>query len=100
MPLKLSSLREATLDILFPAGVSAAEGRVITSTPACLEYLPHLNAEVLIHLNPPLFIDAVHSPFRFEGTIRRAIHELKYTHLRDVSGTLAVLLNEYLKKRK
>ena len=41
-------------------------------------------------------IDGIRSPFRFEGVIRQAIHELKYRNLRAIAGLFARLLNDYL----
>ena len=41
-------------------------------------------------------IDGIRSPFRFDGVIRKAIHELKYRNLRAIAGLLAQLLNDYL----
>ena len=41
-------------------------------------------------------IDAIRSPFRFEGVIRKAIHEFKYRNLRAIAGQLANLLGDYL----
>jgi ComF family protein len=84
------------LNVLFPRWCLGCgkEGSYIC--PSCLEKLPRLNTEVPSHLDLPLSIDAIYSPFRFEGTVRRAVHELKYRHLRDVSGALAALMNEYL----
>lgn len=40
-------------------------------------------------------IDGIRSPFRFEGAIRQAIHELKYRNLKAVAGRLAELLFIY-----
>jgi ComF family protein len=40
-------------------------------------------------------IDAVRSVFVFEGTIRTAIHELKYRNLRDISVNLGEYMAEY-----
>jgi ComF family protein len=42
-------------------------------------------------------IDGIRSVFRFEGVIRRAIHELKYRNLKAISGCLAALMADYLK---
>jgi competence protein ComFC len=42
-------------------------------------------------------IDGIRSVFRFEGVVRRAIHELKYRNLKAISGCLAVLMANYLK---
>ena len=41
-------------------------------------------------------IDGIRSPFRFDGVIRQAIHQLKYRNLRALAVTLAKLLNDYL----
>jgi ComF family protein len=42
-------------------------------------------------------IDGIRSVFRFEGVVRRAIHELKYRNLKAISGCLAALMADYLK---
>ena len=41
-------------------------------------------------------IDGIRSPYRFEETIRKAVHQLKYQNLRAVSFCLAGLLADYL----
>ena len=41
-------------------------------------------------------IDGIRSPFRFDGTVRQAIYELKYHNLRAISPRLAELLADYL----
>jgi len=41
-------------------------------------------------------IDGIRSPFRFDGVIRQAIHQLKYRNLRALAVTLAKLLQDYL----
>ena len=41
-------------------------------------------------------IDGIRSPFRFDGTMRQAIHQLKYRNLRALAVPLAELLNDYL----
>jgi len=41
-------------------------------------------------------IDGIRSPFRFDGVIRQAIHQLKYKNLRALAMPLATLLNDYL----
>jgi len=94
--LNLASLKEAALNLLFPRWCLGCgrEGDYICLS--CLERLPRLTATCLTHLDQPLSIDGIYAPFRFEGTIRHAIHELKYRHLRALSGTLAALMYEYL----
>ncbi len=42
-------------------------------------------------------IDGIRSPFRFDGVVRQAIHELKYHKLKALSGCLAQLLAQYLR---
>ena len=41
-------------------------------------------------------IDGIRSPFRFEGVMRQAIHQLKYQNLRALTAPLAELLQNYL----
>ncbi|MBM3149720.1 MAG: ComF family protein [Chloroflexi bacterium] len=41
-------------------------------------------------------IDGVRSPFRLEGTVRQAVHALKYDNLRAVAPYLARLMRNYL----
>ena len=40
-------------------------------------------------------IDGIRSPFRFDGVIRQAIHQLKYGNLRALAVLLARLLSDY-----
>jgi competence protein ComFC len=42
-------------------------------------------------------IDGIRSAFRFEGTIRKTIHEFKYYNLKALSNAIAELLFTYLK---
>lgn len=41
-------------------------------------------------------IYGIRSPYRFDGVMREAIHQLKYQNLRALAVPLAELLNEYL----
>ncbi len=41
-------------------------------------------------------IDGIRSPFRFDGVMRQAIHQLKYRNIRMLAAPLARLLNDYL----
>jgi len=43
-------------------------------------------------------IDGIKAPFRFEGAIRQAVHQLKYNNLRAIAPTLADFMAEYLNK--
>jgi len=41
-------------------------------------------------------IDGIRSPYRFDGVMRQAIHQLKYRNLRTLAAPLAKLLHNYL----
>ncbi|MBI4303905.1 MAG: ComF family protein [Chloroflexi bacterium] len=41
-------------------------------------------------------IDGIRSPFRFDGVMRQAVHQLKYRNLRALAPTLAKMLGNYL----
>ncbi len=41
-------------------------------------------------------IDGIRSPFRFDGVIRQAIHQLKYRNVRALAIPLAKLLRDYI----
>ena len=45
---------------------------------------------------PQTEIDGIRSPFRFDGVVRQAVHELKYHNLKAISGCLAELMADYL----
>jgi ComF family protein len=47
-------------------------------------------------VNYPLTIDGIRSAFLFQGTVRQAILQLKYRHLKAVAAPLGQLLAEYL----
>lgn len=47
-------------------------------------------------INWPAEIDGIRSPFRFDGVIRQAIHQLKYRNLRALAAPLVELLQDYL----
>ena len=53
-----------------------------TLCPACIDWQTEL--------------DGIRSPFRFDGVMRQAIHQLKYRNLRALAMPLAMLLNDYL----
>lgn len=44
----------------------------------------------------PAKIDGIRSPFRFDGIMRQAIHQLKYRNLRALAPTMSQLLKDYL----
>ncbi len=42
-------------------------------------------------------IDSIRSPFRFEGTVKQLVYQLKYRNLRAVAPSLAALVGDYLR---
>jgi len=112
---QLSKLKGTALDLLFPRWCVGCgrEGDFIC--PSCLQSLPRITPPFCPHCGLPQSglpqssakictscagweaeIDGIRSPFRFDGVIRQAIHELKYRNLRAIAGLFARLLNDYL----
>jgi ComF family protein len=42
-------------------------------------------------------LSQLHSVFRFEGIVKKAVHQFKYNNLRDLAGPLGGFMAEYLK---
>jgi ComF family protein len=42
-------------------------------------------------------LNGIRAPFKFEGVIREAIHQLKYKNLRSIAKPMALLLSDYFK---
>ena len=98
------------LDLLFPRWCIGCgrEGDFIC--PSCLKSLPRIMPPICPRCGQPQSsailcrscvgwqaeIDGIRSPFRFDGVIRQAIHELKYRNLRAIAGLFAQWLNDYL----
>lgn len=107
---QLTRLKGIALDLLFPRWCVGCgkEGDFIC--PSCLESLPKILPPLCPHCGQPqasaalcpsctsrpIEIDGIRSPFRFDGVIRQAIHELKYRNVRALAVLLARLLNDYL----
>jgi ComF family protein len=110
-PSLLARFKTAFLDLLLPLRCLGCgkEGNLIC--PACCETLPKVHLPIcqrcgatfsegnLCHMciNHPLTIDTIRSVFRFEETVRQAILQLKYKHLKAVAAPLGQLLAEYLR---
>ncbi|MFQ5826404.1 MAG: double zinc ribbon domain-containing protein [Dehalococcoidia bacterium] len=106
-------LKEAALDLLFPRWCVGCgrEGELLCAS--CQASLPLLTGPLcpkcgqpLIHALDclpcqewPLAIDSIRSPFRFEGVIRKAIHQFKYQGLKALAQPLAELLDENWRAR-
>lgn len=106
---RLSSLGGMAVGLLFPARCLGCgrEGAFICR--ACQVKLSRITPPVCPVCGRPLAgnepcpacldkersIDGVRSSFRFEGTIRRAVHRLKYNNLRAIARPLAALMAEH-----
>ncbi len=42
-------------------------------------------------------LDGIRSPLRFDGAVRKAVHELKYNNIRALAEPMSEMLNDYLK---
>lgn len=107
---QLNKLKGTALDLLFPRWCVGCgrEGDFIC--PSCLKSLPRIVPPLCPRCGLPQShatlcpgcagwqaeIDGIRSPFRFDGVIRQAIHELKYKNLRAAAALFARLLNDYL----
>jgi ComF family protein len=108
----LASFKRAALDLFFPQKCIGCgeEGEVIC--PQCRKSLtkivppicpvcgkPQMNGILCqVCVNGNSHIDGIRSPYRFEGTIRETIHQLKYKNIRCLGEPLAGLLYTYLKR--
>jgi ComF family protein len=108
--LGLDRLKRTALDLLFPQWCLGCgrEGELIC--PSCRSTLPKIVPPICPLCGIPQSsgmlcpsciswqqaIDGIRSPFRFEAVIRQAIHQLKYSNLRAITGALAELLSDYL----
>jgi len=107
---QLNKLKGIALDLLFPRWCIGCGREGDFLCPSCLKSLPRIKPPLCPRCGRPQSrailcsscagwrakIDGIRSPFRFDGVIRQAIHELKYRNLRAVAGLFARLLNDYL----
>ncbi len=107
---RLARLSRMALNLLLPQWCLGCgqEGELICSScqrtlarvtsPICPRCGIPQSSGILCHscVSRQQAIDGIRSPFRFEGVIRQAIHQLKYKNLRAVTETLAGLLSDYL----
>ena len=107
---RLNKLKGTALDLLFPRWCIGCGGEGDFICSSCLKSLPRIVPPLCPRCGLPqrrailcsscvswqAKIDGIRSPFRFEGVIRQAVHELKYRNLRAVAGLFARLLNDYL----
>jgi len=106
----LAKLKGIAIELLFPQWCVGCgkEGDFICQ--ACRQSLPRIMPPICPKCGKPQLsgilcpgctswqakIDGIRSPFRFDGVIRQAIHQLKYRNLRALAATLANLLQDYL----
>ena len=108
---QLTKLKGIALDLLFPRWCVGCgrEGDFICSE--CLKSLPRINPPLCPRCGQPQLnavacavcagwqadIDGIRAPFKFDGAIRQAIHQLKYNNLRAIAALLGQWLAEHLK---
>ena len=107
---QLVRLKGAALDFIFPPYCVGCGREGAFICPACRQSLPRIIPPVCPRCGRPhssgvlcpdcirwqTAIDGIRSPFRFEGVMREAIHQLKYQNLRTLAAPLAGMLQEYL----
>jgi ComF family protein len=107
---QLIKFKGAALDLLFPQRCLGCgeEGELLCHS--CQKLLPRIMPPICPKCGRPqpsgilcpsciswrTSIDGIRSPFKFEGIVREAIHQLKYKNLRSLAGPLASLLENYL----
>jgi ComF family protein len=107
---QLTKLKGIALDLLFPRWCLGCgrEGDFICS--ACLNSQARIMPPLCPRCGQPQLnniicpactgwqasIDGIRAPFKFDGVIRQAIHELKYNNLRAMAAFLGQMLGDYL----
>ena len=107
---QLTKLKGMALDLLFPQWCVGCgkEGRFLCYS--CCQSLPRIMPPLCPRCGKPqpsgilcpgcvgwqTELEGIRSPFRFDGVIRQAIHQLKYRNLRALVVPLARLLMDYL----
>jgi competence protein ComFC len=107
---QLTRLKGMALDILFPQYCVGCGHEGDFLCQSCRQKLPQITPPICPKCGQPqssgmlcpdciswsAHIDGIRSPFRFDGVIRQAIHQLKYKNLRALATPLAGLLQAYL----
>jgi len=106
---RLTKLKGVALDLLFPQWCVGCGREGGFLCPSCRQSLPRIMPPLCPRCGKPqpngilcpscvgwqAEIEGVRSPFRFDGVIRQAIHQLKYRNLRALALPLAKLLKDY-----
>ncbi len=106
----LTQFKRAALNLLFPQRCLGCgeEGELLCQT--CQKHLPRIVPPICPKCGRPqssdilcpacvssqVFLDGLRSPFRFEGLLREAIHQLKYKNLRILAQPMSTFLTKYL----
>jgi len=107
---QLTKLKGMALDLLFPQRCVGCGREGDFLCYSCCQSLPRIMPPLCPRCGKPqpsgilcpscvgwqTEIEGVRSPFRFDGVIRQAIHQLKYRNLRALAQPLAKLLKDYL----
>ncbi len=107
---QLIKLKGMALDLLFPQWCVGCGKEGDFLCHSCRRALPRITPPLCPQCGKPqpsgivcpsciswqTGIDGIRSPFRFDGVIRQAIHQLKYRNLRALVVPLAKLLHDYL----
>ena len=107
---QLKELKGAALDFLFPRFCVGCGKEGVFICNSCQASLARIEVPICPRCGKPQTdsmlcsgcvdwkadIDAIRSPFRFEGVIRKAVHEFKYHNLHAIAGQLAHFLGDYL----
>ena len=110
-PLLLHRLKSSFVDLIFPLRCLGCGKEGDLLCPDCRLALPRIKQPYCQRCGAPLAagylcsacisypmtIDGIRSVFRFEGTVRQAIHQFKYRHIKAMAGTLGQLLAEHLR---
>ncbi|MFC1937590.1 double zinc ribbon domain-containing protein [Chloroflexota bacterium] len=107
---QVTKLRGAVIDFLFPCWCVGCgkEGSFIC--PSCQHSLARIVPPICPRCGKPqssgvlcphcvgwqASIDGIRSPFRFEGVMREAIHQLKYKNVRALARPLVELMRDYV----
>ena len=107
---QVAKLKGMALDLLFPQHCVGCgkEGEFLCYS--CRQSLPRITPPLCPRCGRPqpsgilcpscvswsAKIDGIRSPFRFDGAMREAVHQLKYRNLRALAVPLAKLLQDYL----
>ncbi|MDP2916478.1 MAG: ComF family protein [Dehalococcoidia bacterium] len=107
----LTRLNGIALDILFPQHCLSCgkEGDLLCQP--CRKILPKIAPPLCPRCGRPqpsgtlcpacvvwqTGLDGIRSPLRFDGAVRKAVHELKYNNIRALAKPMSEMLNDYLK---